>query len=114
VANSNVQNGKSLTLPEWDRFLQLVRHALDSPIELPYAALLLRELAWSFLVDKPSLAFANILAGEKRQAAKMALLGAEYISYAGKLPPEFGSIATKTLLDLQQLPSHTTLLGAKP
>ena len=67
-----------------------------------------------FLVEKPSLAFANVLAGEKRQPAKMALLGAEYISYAGKLPPEFGSIATKILLDLQQLPSHTTVLGARP
>jgi hypothetical protein len=113
AASPNVQNGKSLTLPDWDRFLQLVRHGLDSPIELPHAALLLRELAWSFLVEKPSLAFAKILSGENRQAAKMALLGAEYISYAGKLPPEFGAIATKTLLDLQQLPPQTTLLGNK-
>jgi hypothetical protein len=113
ASNPGVQNGKSLTLPEWDRFLQLARHGLDSPIELPHAALLLRELAWSFLVEKPSLGFANTLSGEKRQAAKMALMGAEYISHAGKLPPEFGTIATKTLLELQRLPSQATHLGTK-
>lgn len=113
ASSSGVQNGKSLTLPEWDRFLQLARHGLDSPIELPHAALILRELAWSFLAEKPSLSFAAILSRENRQAAKMALLGAEYICYAGKLPPEFGAIATKTLLDLQQLPPQTTLHGTK-
>jgi len=107
ASNPGVQNGKSLTLPEWDRFLQLVRHGLDSPIQLPHAALILRELAWSFLVEKPSLAFADVLSSENRQAAKMALLGAEYICHAGKLPPEFGSIATKMLLDLQKPPSQT-------
>jgi len=113
ASNPSVQNGKSLTLPEWDRFLQLARHGLDSPIELPHAALILRELAWSFLVEKPTLTFANILSRENRQAAKMALLGAEYISHAGKLPPEFGAIATNMLLDLQQLPSQSTLLGSE-
>jgi hypothetical protein len=112
-ASPNVQNGKSLTLPEWDRFLQLVRHGLDSPIELPYAALLLRELAWSFLAEQPNLGFATLLSAEKRQAAKMALLGAEYISHAGKLPPEFVAIATKTLLGLQQPPSQPALSGAR-
>jgi hypothetical protein len=64
-------------------------------------------------VEKPSLGFANTLSGEKRQAAKMALMGAEYISHAGKLPPEFGTIATKTLLELQRLPSQATHLGTK-
>jgi hypothetical protein len=114
TSSSGAQNGKPLTLPEWDRFVQLVRHGLDSPIELPHAALLLRELAWSFLADKQTLAFASLLSAEKRQAAKMALLGAEYISHAGKLPPEFAALATKTLLELQQPPGQMTLTIGKP
>jgi hypothetical protein len=82
-----------------------VGHGLNSPTELPYAALLLREMAWNFLADSNDLVFAKTLAGEKRSAAKMALLGAEYISYAGKLPPEFVSTATRLVLEAQQLPS---------
>jgi hypothetical protein len=105
AASPGVQNGK-LTLPEWDRFLQLVRHGLDAPFELPYAPLLLREIAWTHLAETNNLSFANLLALEKRQAAKMALLGAEYISRAGKLPPEFTTIASDVLINLQQLPSR--------
>jgi hypothetical protein len=101
VSNPGVQNGK-LTLPDWDRFIQLVRHGLDNTAELPHASLLLREVAWSYLADEQHLAFATLLSGEKRQAAKMALLGAEYISHAAKLPPEFGTLTTKILLGLQQ------------
>jgi hypothetical protein len=62
----------------------------------------------------PNLGFATLLSAEKRQAAKMALLGAEYIAHAGKLPPEFAAIATKTLLDVQQPPSQTATVAAKP
>lgn len=114
ASHRNVQNAESLTLPAWDRFLQLVRHGLDSPTELPYAALLLRELAWSFLVEKPSLTFATTLSGERRQAAKMALLGAEYIVRAGKLPHEFAEVAIETLMELQQLPSQSSLWLPSP
>jgi hypothetical protein len=104
---TGAQNEKSLRLPEWDRFLQLVRHGLDAPTEFPYAALLLREMAWGNLAEKPELAFAATLAREKRQAAKIALLSAEYISHAGKLPPEFGATVGKLVLDIQQPPPKT-------
>jgi len=107
ASQTGAQNGKPLKLPEWDRFLQLVRHGLDSPTEFPYAALLLREIAWGYLAEKRDLTFATTLAGEKRQAAKIALLGGEYISLAGKLPPEFVSAATNLVLDVQQLPKRT-------
>jgi hypothetical protein len=105
ASQSGAQNGRPLKLPEWDLFLQLVRHGLDSPTEFPYAALLLREIAWGYLAEKQDLTFATTLAREKRQAAKIALLGAEYISQAGKLPPEFGSAVGKLILDIQQPPN---------
>jgi hypothetical protein len=64
----------------------------------------------SFLVaDKPSLAFAAVLSTEHRQAAKMALLGAEYIARAGKFPPELSALVTQTLLDLQATPGQVAL-----
>ena len=98
-----------LTLPEWDRFLQLVRHGLDAPTELPHVALLIREVGWSFLNKGEQLGFAAILAQEKRQAAKLALLIVEYVTKAAKLPPEFGATSTRLLLDLQQPPTQTAL-----
>jgi hypothetical protein len=106
-------DGRSLAPPEWDRFLQLVRHGLDIPTELPNSPLLLRELGWSFLADKPSYQFAEMLAGEKRQAAKMAFLGVEYICLAAKLPPEFAANIGRLLLELQQPPTQHTLVFAK-
>ncbi len=110
----SAQNEKPLAPPEWDRFLQLIRHGLDAPTELPYSALLLRELGWSYLAEKSSLGFAELLAAEKRQAAKMAFLAIEYICIAAKLPPEFAATLCKALLDLQQPPARIATPAAKP
>jgi hypothetical protein len=113
ITSSQPANGRPLTLPEWDRFLQLVRHGLDAPTELPYAALLLRELGWGFLGGTTKSAFAIAITSEKRQASKMALLAFEYIAQAGRLPPEFAVNATKLLLDLQQPPINISRPLAK-
>lgn len=102
VASSSATD-KPLTLPEWDRFLQLVRHGLDAPTELTFAPLILREVGWSYLGDA-HFDFAAILAREKRQAAKLSLLCAEYIIKASKYPPEFLAGCTDVLLSIQQAP----------
>ena len=106
-------NGKPLAPPEWDRFLQLIRHGLDAPTELPNSALLLRELGWSYLAEKDLLGFGQLLAAEKRQAAKMAFLAMEYVCVAAKLPPEFATKLCKALLDLQQPPSRAATRDLK-
>lgn len=105
IATSPASPDKPLTLPEWDRFLQLVRHALDAPTELSFVPLILREVGWSFLGTE-RLDFATVLAAEKRQASKLALLAAEYIAKAAKYPPEFTSVISERMLSLQQTPTH--------
>lgn len=90
-----------LAPPEFGRFLQLIRQALESPNESSRSPLILRELAFSMLSDSPPSAFATTLAGESPQGAKLALMGGEYLCNAGKLPPEFRSHITNTLMAIQ-------------
>lgn len=101
----NASNAKPLTLPDWERLLQLVRQALDSPTELPYAALILREVGWGFLRTDANQKFAAVLCAEKRQAAKLALLATNYLTKATKLPDEFVTASEQLLLELQQPPA---------
>lgn len=98
------QSHKDLTWPDWDHFLQLIRHCLDAPAEVPKSPLLIRELAWSYLNGSPNLDFAKVLAAESPQAAKLSILGIEYVCRAAKLPPEFSSNLSKVLLDIQKPP----------
>ena len=112
-ASPNVQNGKSLTLPEWDRFLQLVRHgwtARLSCLTQPSCCVNWLGASWR---NSPTLdsRLSCPLRNGRRQ--RWLCSGAEYISHAGKLPPEFVAIATKTLLGLQQPPSQPALSGAR-
>jgi hypothetical protein len=103
-SDQDAQSHRELTLPNWDQFLQLVRHCLDAPAEVSKSPLLVRELAWSYLSGGDNLDFAKVLAAESPQAAKLSLLGAEYLCRATKLPPEFGANISRVLLDIQQPP----------
>ncbi len=40
---------RELSLPEWDRFVELTRQMLDAPIEVAHGPLFARELAWACL-----------------------------------------------------------------
>jgi hypothetical protein len=90
-----------LSLPEWDRFLQLTRQLLDAPTEAQKVPLILREVGFSFLCADTVRAFAKTLCAESPQAARFSLLVVDYLSKAGKLPPEFGKIVDSALLALQ-------------
>ncbi|HYR08306.1 MAG TPA: hypothetical protein VEQ60_11075, partial [Longimicrobium sp.] len=90
-----------LSLPEWSRFVQLVRQALDAPYEILRSPLIVREAAWSFLADDRSPDFLRTLATESPQAARLAVLGVDYLCRASKLPPEFLSRITSILLEAQ-------------
>jgi len=104
TSDQDAHSHRELTLPNWDQFLQLIRHCLDAPVEVSKSPLLVRELAWSYLSGEDNLDFAKILAAESPQAAKLSLLGAEYLCRAAKLPSEFGTNLSKVLLDIQQPP----------
>ncbi|MBB5346155.1 hypothetical protein [Tunturibacter empetritectus] len=93
---------EDLTLPEWERFVQLVRETLESPLALGLVPLLLRECAWSYLGDG-STAYAMTLASQNLSAGKYALLACEYLCEAAKLPPEFRHDLSSMLLGLQMV-----------
>jgi hypothetical protein len=90
-----------LSLPEWDRFLQLARQLLDAPVEAQKVPLILREVGFSFLCNDTARSFAKTLCAESPQAARFSLLIVDYLSKAGKLPPEFGKTPESALLSLQ-------------
>ena len=79
----------SLAPPEWDKFLELIRNCLETPIETTKAPLLLREVAFSRLSQANELKFAEVLARESPHSARLAIVGIEYFCKAAQLPPEF-------------------------
>jgi hypothetical protein len=93
--------GKDLSLPEWDRFVQLVRQALDAPFEVNKAPLILREIAWEYLTKSTEREFGQYLATLSPQGARFSVLGLDYICKASKLPPEFSQILGDELLSIQ-------------
>jgi len=92
----------SLSLPEWDMFVQTVRQALDSPVELNRTALIIREIAWSLLGGMRDREFAKQLSSRFPQGARFAVLGVDYVCKAAQLPPEFKAILTDELMAIQQ------------
>lgn len=99
-ANSHDQAPPDLSLPEWERFLQLVRQCLDAPFQLQKAPLILREVGFSALRGDTARGFAKTLCAETPQGARFAVLIPTYLAKAAKLPPEFVKIADQMLLPL--------------
>lgn len=87
-----------LSLPDWDRFIQLVRQLLDAPMDVQRAPLILREAGFSLLCQDKSFNFLRTLCSESAHGGKFAILIPNYLCKAAKLPPEFGQIADNTLL----------------
>lgn len=85
-------SSEDLTVPQWERFLNLLRQSLNSPRDALRSALVAREVAWSFFDAGRTepLTFAAELAKEAPHAAKICLLAAEYLARAARLSPEFG------------------------
>ncbi len=102
---------RSLTLPNWDGFLQLARSFLDAPMQVSMVPLILREIAFSYLGEE-QMEFAAFLSIENRQAGKFALLCTEYLARAARLPPEFLIEAQSVILSLQHGPRITLPLGS--
>jgi hypothetical protein len=99
------ESAGDLSPPEWDRFVQFARQALDSPGQVLTAPLIAREIAWSYLNGSRSYHFAIQLAKESPQAGKFCLLATEYLSLATKLPPEFSKMLAEVFLQIQSPPS---------
>jgi hypothetical protein len=105
MINNVSSEDADLTLPEWNMFLQLIRSCLDDPYATSVSPLLLKELAFEFISDnnqKAYFTFSHHLAIKNKQAAKFALLTAEYICKSAKLPPEFIQTIADRLMKIQR------------
>lgn len=89
-----------LALPEWPRFVQLIRQLLDAPIEAARAPLILREVAFAELLGSSDLEFAKTLCTESPQAGRFAVLIVSYLFKSARLPPEFAIRVESALLKL--------------
>lgn len=90
-----------IMLPEWERFLRLTRQLLDAPVEVSRAPLILREVGFAVLAGDTRQDFARTLCAESPQGARFALLIADYLARAAKLPPEILQASDNLLLALQ-------------
>lgn len=89
-----------LALPEWPRFVQLIRQLLDAPVEASKAPLILREVAFAQLLESGDLQFAKSLCKDSPQAGRFAVLIAGYLFKSARLPPEFAKQIDARLLGL--------------
>jgi hypothetical protein len=99
-ASSPEQPTPDLSLPEWDRFIQLARQLLDAPVECQRVPLILREVGFTVLSGDKAFTFAQTLCSETPQGVKFAMLITNYLGRATKLPQEFGKAAEEILLPL--------------
>lgn len=93
------ENG-DLSVPDWARFIHLVRQLLDSPVDVARSPLILRDVAFSFLMGSSDRNFAKVLCAEAPQAGRFAVLTSGYLCKAAKLPPEFVEKTERALLSL--------------
>jgi hypothetical protein len=80
-------------LPEWDRFLNLVRSFLDAPDALTHLSFLSKEIAFREVTgarSDPDEHLRNLF-GSNPRARQFIFMTAAYLAAAGKLPKEFAS-----------------------
>lgn len=97
---AGVAGNGDLALPEWARFVHLIRQLLDAPSEAPRTALILRELAFVTLATKSDTDFLRKLCQESPQGARFAVLVLGYLAKSGRLPNEFATELEGRLLAL--------------
>jgi hypothetical protein len=107
---------RDLALPEWDRFVELVRQMLDAPLEVSRAPLFLREVGWTILAGNAksqtgTSSFAQELAASSPQGARFALLGLAYLCRAAVLPKEFKEELGSRVIAAQTRSASVTRVG---
>ena len=94
-----VVNG-DLSLPDWERFIQLFRQLLDAPLDVARTPLILRDVAFSYLMGSVDRTFVKGLCVASPQAGRFALLTVGYLFKAAKLPHEFLKKSEQVLIPL--------------
>ncbi len=103
---------RDLSLPEWSRFVELVRQMLDAPIEVNRSPLLMREIGWAALggvreISDGVSSFSQDLALASPQGARFAVLGLTYLCRAAILPRDFIDAIGGRLLAAQVKPARS-------
>jgi len=92
--------------PDVERFEQLVREVVQAPQQALPAALLAREIGFTYLRGVANTGLQADIADESPYAPKFILLAAEYLQRATKLPPEFASAYSDRTLTLMSRAIH--------
>ena len=94
-----------LSLPEWQKFIELIRSCLDEPYSTNRVPLILKELSFEYLSDsstRDSFDFTKKLISETPQAGRFAIEMVDYFCTATKLPPEFKEHIIRRLMYLHR------------
>jgi hypothetical protein len=82
-----------LGLPDWNQFLELIRTTLEKPLAFNLVPLLLKELAFIFLLPTSDIYnYSSHIIKKNTYTKTYAIRFIEYMCRAGGLPPEFKEI----------------------
>ncbi|SEV91163.1 hypothetical protein SAMN05428988_0372 [Chitinophaga sp. YR573] len=94
---------EDLKLPNWDKFIELVRLMLDNPLSFSNVALLLKELAFLLLSkDSTKYNYSKKIISKDKFTSTFSLRLIEYLCSATGLPKEFKEIFTTLIIDLEK------------
>jgi hypothetical protein len=99
----NLTEETDLSLPDWDKFVQLVRQLLDAPLDAQHTPLILRETGFTLLSEDKLFSFLKILCSESPQGSKFAIMISDYLCKAANLPREFVEIATDSIMSQTEI-----------
>jgi hypothetical protein len=100
IASAGANEEALNIFPEFGRFEQLVREVLQAPQNAMPPALLAREMGFALLTPANLTPLQRELAQESPYAPKFALMAAEYLQRATRLPPEFSAYYADASLSL--------------
>jgi hypothetical protein len=89
-----------LKLPEWDKFIELVRALLERPLAFSRVSLVLKEISFARLNDKPhQFNYAGIISKSDKYISSFSLHLVEYLCAASGIPSEFLEIFSQYIVE---------------
>jgi hypothetical protein len=86
-----------LALPQWQKFIELVRHGLESPHSFHMLSLYLKEIAFTYLSNQQDHNYAEMIKQKDKYVTVFALNLSNYLVTACGIPNEFGEMFMKRL-----------------
>jgi hypothetical protein len=95
-----------LSLPEWNMFVNLVRASIEKPLSIALAAIILKELAFGFLMEQDpddKWSYLETLVKKDSYASKISIQIIDYLSKAAQLQRDFSDLPSTILMKLQRV-----------